>query len=105
MVAPPGSNGTTILLARASKPIQEPFIGNQAGGRVFLFWGTDDFWRDYNEMKEIENENTNWGKSVTGVVIYENKVLLARHTYVSGVPKSDNDENSEAIWVDVSDDF
>ncbi|MFV0395998.1 MAG: VOC family protein [Coprobacillaceae bacterium] len=52
VVSPPGSNGTTILLARASKPIQEPFIGNQAGGRVFLFLGTDDFWRDYKEMKE-----------------------------------------------------
>lgn len=50
VIAPPGSNGTTILLARASKPEQEPFIGNQAGGRVFLFLSTDDFWRDYNEM-------------------------------------------------------
>ena len=50
VVAPPGSNGTTILLARASKPEQEPFIGNQAGGRVFLFLSTDDFWRDYNDM-------------------------------------------------------
>jgi catechol 2,3-dioxygenase-like lactoylglutathione lyase family enzyme len=50
VVAPPGSNGTTILLARASKPEQEPFIGNQAGGRIFLFLGTDDFWRDYQEM-------------------------------------------------------
>jgi hypothetical protein len=37
-------------LARASKPEQESFIGNQAGGRVFLFLSTDDFWRDYNEM-------------------------------------------------------
>lgn len=53
VVSPPGSNGTTILLAKASKPIQEPFIGNQAGGRVFLFLGTDDFYRDYNEMKEL----------------------------------------------------
>ena len=52
VVSPPGSKGTTILLARASKAVQEPFIGNQAGGRVFLFLGTDDFWRDYNEMKE-----------------------------------------------------
>lgn len=51
VVSPPSSNGTTILLARASKPEQEPFVGNQAGGRVFLFLGTDDFWRDYNEMK------------------------------------------------------
>ncbi|WP_430509168.1 VOC family protein [Gottfriedia solisilvae] len=50
VVSPPGSNGTTILLAKASKTEQESFIGNQAGGRVFLFLGTDDFWRDYNEM-------------------------------------------------------
>ncbi|PGS49950.1 VOC family protein [Bacillus sp. AFS041924] len=50
VVSPPGSTGTTILLARASKSEQEPFIGNQAGGRVFLFLGTDDFWRDYHEM-------------------------------------------------------
>ncbi|MEG2549977.1 MAG: VOC family protein [Erysipelotrichaceae bacterium] len=50
VIAPPGSCGTTILLARASKSEQEPFIGNQAGGRVFLFLGTDDFYRDYNEM-------------------------------------------------------
>ena len=50
VVSPPGSNGTTILLARASKPEQTAFIGNQSGGRVFLFLGTDDFWRDYNEM-------------------------------------------------------
>ena len=50
VVAPPGSIGTTLLLARASKPEQELFIGNQTGGRVFLFLNTDDFWRDYNEM-------------------------------------------------------
>lgn len=50
VVAPPGSRGTTILLARASKPEQEAFIGNQSGGRVFLFLNTDDFWRDYNDM-------------------------------------------------------
>lgn len=52
VIAPPGSRGTTLLLARASKPEQEPFIGNQAGGRVFLFLNSDDFWRDYNEMVE-----------------------------------------------------
>jgi catechol 2,3-dioxygenase-like lactoylglutathione lyase family enzyme len=52
VVAPPGSYGTTLLLARASKPEQEAFVGNQAGGRVFLFLSTDDFWRDYNQMIE-----------------------------------------------------
>jgi len=50
VIAPPGSTGTTLLLARASKPEQEPFIGNQSGGRVFLFLNSDDFWRDYNDM-------------------------------------------------------
>ncbi len=50
LVAPPNSRGIAILLARASSPVQQPFIGNQAGGRVFLFLSTDDFWRDYNQM-------------------------------------------------------
>ncbi len=50
VISPSGSKGTSVLLARAPKPEQEPFIGNQAGGRVFLFLNTDDFWRDYNEM-------------------------------------------------------
>ena len=50
VVAPPGSIGTTVLLARASNPEQEAAIGNQTGGRVFLFLNSDDFWRDYNEM-------------------------------------------------------
>ena len=50
VVAPPGSSGATILLARASTPEQEAFIGKQTGGRVFLFLRSDDFWRDYNAM-------------------------------------------------------
>jgi len=50
VIAPPGEMGTTLLLARASKPEQESFIGNQSGGRIFLFLNTDDFWRDYREM-------------------------------------------------------
>ena len=50
VIAPPNSTGTTILLARASSAEQEKCIGNQTGGRVFLFLNTDDFWRDYNEM-------------------------------------------------------
>ena len=52
-VAPPGSGGTSLLLARASKSEQQPFIGNQTGGRVFLFLNTDDFWRDYNNMVSL----------------------------------------------------
>jgi catechol 2,3-dioxygenase-like lactoylglutathione lyase family enzyme len=50
VVSPPGSTATTLLLARAATPEQEHFIGNQSGGRVFLFLNTDDFWRDYNKM-------------------------------------------------------
>lgn len=53
VVSPPGSQGVTILLAKASKPEQIPYIGNQSGGRVFLFLKTDDFWRDYNRMQSI----------------------------------------------------
>jgi len=53
VVSPPGSIGTKILLARASKPEQKPFVGNQTGGRVFLFLNTDDFWRDYKEMTSL----------------------------------------------------
>ena len=51
VVSPPGSNGVSLLLARASNPEQALFIGNQTGGRVFLFLNTDDFWRDFNAMK------------------------------------------------------
>jgi len=50
VIAPPGSTGTSLLLARASKPEQAAIIGNQTGGRVFLFLRTDDFWRDYNRL-------------------------------------------------------
>jgi len=52
VVAPSGSNGSSLLLARASNKDQEAFIGSQSGGRVFLFLSTDDFWRDYNDMVE-----------------------------------------------------
>jgi len=50
VVAPPGSNGCRLLLAKASNPKENEFVGNQAGGRVFLFLNTDDFWRDYQQM-------------------------------------------------------
>ena len=53
VVAPPGSAGTTLLLARASTAEQEAFVGRQTGGRVFLFLATDDFWRDYKEMVSL----------------------------------------------------
>jgi len=52
VVAPPGSAGTTLLLARAANEEQQSRIGNQTGGRVFLFLHTDDFWRDYQAYKD-----------------------------------------------------
>jgi catechol 2,3-dioxygenase-like lactoylglutathione lyase family enzyme len=51
VVRPLGSSGTALLLARAVNPEQASRIGNQTGGRVFLFLHTDDFWRDYHELK------------------------------------------------------
>ncbi|MEP6712738.1 MAG: VOC family protein [Ferruginibacter sp.] len=52
IIAPPGSNGCKLLLAKADGAEQQSRIGNQTGGRVFLFLYTDDFWRDYNAMQE-----------------------------------------------------
>jgi catechol 2,3-dioxygenase-like lactoylglutathione lyase family enzyme len=52
LVSPRGSRGTSLLLARASTPEETSCIGNQTGGRVFLFLHTDDFWRDYSEMQK-----------------------------------------------------
>lgn len=51
LIAPPGSVGTQLLLAKADNDIQKIAIGNQSGGRVFLFLYTDDFYRDYHAMK------------------------------------------------------
>lgn len=50
MIAPPGSSGTTILLAKASSEVQQSRVGNQTGGRVFLFLYTDDIERDYKNL-------------------------------------------------------
>ncbi|HVM93731.1 MAG TPA: VOC family protein [Terriglobales bacterium] len=50
VVAPPGSGGTCLLLAKAVGEEQTSRIGNQTGGRVFLFLYTDDFWRDYEAL-------------------------------------------------------
>ena len=51
LVAPSGSRGTQILLAKASTEEEKSHVGNQTGGRVFLFLHTDNFWRDYNAMR------------------------------------------------------
>lgn len=52
VVAPPGSTGSRLLLAKAVNEEQRSRIGNQAGGRVFLFLHTDNFHRDYNDMRK-----------------------------------------------------
>jgi catechol 2,3-dioxygenase-like lactoylglutathione lyase family enzyme len=51
VVAPPGASDSHLLLARASDEEQASRIGNQTGGRVFLFLYTDDFWRDFHAYK------------------------------------------------------
>jgi catechol 2,3-dioxygenase-like lactoylglutathione lyase family enzyme len=51
VVSPPGAKETRLLLARATTKRQESRIGDQTGGRVFLFLYTDDFWRDFNAYK------------------------------------------------------
>lgn len=57
VISPTGDNsGTNILLAKASTENQSNSVGNQTGGRVFLFLHTDDFWRDYEQMKDREIE-------------------------------------------------
>lgn len=54
IVAPPGTTGCSLLLARAANEEQQRSVGNQSGGRVFLFLHTDDFMRDYKKMQERE---------------------------------------------------
>ena len=51
LLSPPGATETRLLMARAVGPEQESRIGNQAGGRVFLFLHTDDFWRDFRRYQ------------------------------------------------------
>ena len=52
IVAPPGANECCLLLGKAADEKQRAAIGNQTGGRVFLFLFTDDFWRDFNNMSD-----------------------------------------------------
>ena len=50
LVGPPGG-GTSLLLAKAAAPEQQARVGDQTGGRVFLFLHTDDFWRDHHDLR------------------------------------------------------
>lgn len=79
LVTPPGSTGTALLLARAATPEQESRIGNQTGGRVFLFLHTDDFWRDYHTLRsrgvrfECEPREEAYGTVAVFVDLYGNR--------------------------------
>jgi catechol 2,3-dioxygenase-like lactoylglutathione lyase family enzyme len=78
-VSPPNSNGTNLLLAQASTDEQRQVIGNQTGGRVFLFLQTNDFWRDYEVMKSKgvifheEPRDEEYGTVVVFQDLYGNK--------------------------------
>ncbi len=85
LVAPPGSTGTCLLLARAATKEQAACVGNQTGGRVFLFLHTDDFQRSYAAMKqqgvtflELPREEV-YGTVVVFQDLYGNKWDLVQH--------------------------
>jgi len=73
LIAPRGSRGTRLLLARADTPEQASRIGNQTGGRVFLFLHTDDFQRDYDAMKQrgVKFLETPLEESYGAVAVFE----------------------------------
>jgi catechol 2,3-dioxygenase-like lactoylglutathione lyase family enzyme len=78
-VAPTGATGTALLLAKAATPSQELAIGNQTGGRVFMFLHTDDFERDFAQMKAHgvrfteEPRREDYGTVVVFLDLYGNK--------------------------------
>jgi len=78
LIAPPGTSVCKLLLAKASNENQKSRVGNQTGGRVFLFLYTDDFERDYQNLikKEVqiigEPRNEKYGKVVVFTDLYGN---------------------------------
>jgi catechol 2,3-dioxygenase-like lactoylglutathione lyase family enzyme len=85
-VAPPGAPGTRLLLARAATLDQEACVGNQTGGRVFLFLSTDDFWRDYRAMQSRgvqfieEPRQESYGTVAVFVDLYGNRWDLVQYS-------------------------
>jgi catechol 2,3-dioxygenase-like lactoylglutathione lyase family enzyme len=79
VVSPPDSRGASLILAKAATPEQERAVGNQTGGRVFLFLHTSDFWGDYNQMLEYgvrfteEPRHEPFGLVVVFLDLYGNK--------------------------------
>jgi catechol 2,3-dioxygenase-like lactoylglutathione lyase family enzyme len=95
LVRPPGSRGTSLLLAQASTPEEASRVGNQTGGWVFLFLHTDDFWRDYREMLargvkfREEPRQEAYGTVAVFEDLYGNKWdLLELKTTVEDLPES-----------------
>ncbi len=78
IITPPGSGGCSLLLAKAANDDQKTRVGNQTGGRVFLFLHTDDLERDYKNMKEQgisfvrEPETEEWGTVAVFKDLYGN---------------------------------
>src|SRR5262245_21254529 len=85
VVVKPPTGDVTLLLARAKNASEESCIGNQTGGRVFLFLGTDNFDRDYQAFKArgvkfVEQpRNEPYGKVVVFEDLYGNKWDLVEH--------------------------
>lgn len=79
VVAPPESQGVSLLLAKAATPEQLAYVGNQSGGRVFLFLHTSDFWNDYHHMQSCgvrfaeEPREESYGLVVVFFDLYGNK--------------------------------
>jgi len=77
-VAPPGSNGTAILLAKAANAIQEAQVGNQTGGRVGFFLHTDNIAEDYQRLQQNkvrivrEPVTESWGTVLVFADLYGN---------------------------------
>ena len=89
-VAPAGTGGCCLLLAKANTPEQESRVGNQTGGRVFLFLHTDDFWRDYKVMVDEgiifirEPAKEKWGTVAVFKDLYGNLWDLIQPMNVNG---------------------
>ena len=85
VVVAPQASGTSLLLARAATDEQRAAVGNQTGGRVFLFLHTDDFWGDYQHMRSRgvrfveEPREEAYGRVVVFLDLYGNKWDLVQH--------------------------
>jgi predicted enzyme related to lactoylglutathione lyase len=90
ILKPPGEEGAGLLLAKAATPEQLAAVGNQTGGRVFLFLHTDDFHSDYERMKQrgvtflSEPRTESYGTVAVFVDLYGNKWDLIEKRVVTG---------------------